>query len=162
MLPGFLAGGDFYSPNSQRIPSSKCLLSPRGESAATRAPCAANRSDKEIVPSHSITFHLIIMDSVSIPLLPSSTWHTSPGRLTFSELSESNFNDIFFSFLDILRSGMASRWRLNDGLAGHWIKQWLGVAAIKGALQASTRWLLLHFGAGAVQQLGGWPARLPH
>jgi hypothetical protein len=45
--------------------------------------------------------------------------------------------------LDTLKSGMASRWRVNDGLAGHWIKQWLGVAAIKGALQASTRWLLL-------------------
>ncbi len=46
---------------------------------------------------------------------------------------------------------------MNDGLAGHWIKQWLGVAAIKGAMQAS-RWLLQHFGAGAAQQLGGWPA----
>jgi hypothetical protein len=60
--------------------------------------------------------------------------------------------------LDILKSGMVSRWRVNDGLAGHWIKQWLGVAAIKGAMQASSRWLLQHLGAGAVQQLGGWPA----
>ncbi len=44
----------------------------------------------------------------------------------------------------ILKSGMVSRWRVNEGLAGHWIKQWLGVAAnrIKGAMQASTRWLL--------------------
>jgi hypothetical protein len=64
--------------------------------------------------------------------------------------------------LDTLKSGMANRWRLNEGMAGHWIRQWLGVAAIKGALQASTRWLSLHFGTGAVQQLGGWPARPPH
>ncbi len=63
--------------------------------------------------------------------------------------------------LDILKSGMVSRWRMNEGLAGHWIKQWLGVAAIKGAMQASTRWLLQHFGPGAVQQLGGWPIRPP-